>query len=173
MAETVLARVEVLERLDREQFTECPRSSDVSCHTNDATPRALYKMLEAALIRISVLERKRDISYLDGFKASHTGGCVVRGCKDRNQRPDNALRHLKDSPSPEHQVAAIILGQTRCLQCSRDYTRPSYLLSHEIKDHNEIYTSRLDGFSQYLGRLSCMCLASMILGTSTNNLQIP
>ena len=95
-------------------------------HPQLATPRVLYKMLTAALARISILEKTRDISYRDGFKAA-SQACIVRGCERKFASHENVLRHLKESSTPQHQVVAIILGQTSCLQCDKDFKRPTKL----------------------------------------------
>lgn len=151
MLESILARIQVVERLDLslpENEHSC--SSDASSHSESGTQRVLYTMFEAALARITILESRRGISYGNGFKATNAETCVVRGCERTYARPDSTIRHLKDSSHPQHQVAAIVMGQTWCLQCDEEYHRPTYLKDHEANAHKEAYTSRIDMLSPFL-----------------------
>ena len=102
--------------------------------------------MEASLARISVLEKRRDISYRSAFKASNGTECIIRGCGSDLSKREHAVRHIKTTSTPEHQVAAIVLQQTECLECGKSWKTPSGLVHHETTAHGEAYTSRLDIF---------------------------
>ena len=74
IVESVLARIIALEQLDQDYSQgERPYSvspPNISIPPKEATNRSLYKILEAALTRVSVLEKRRDIYYYCAFKAS-------------------------------------------------------------------------------------------------------
>ncbi|KAL2049684.1 hypothetical protein ABVK25_010025 [Lepraria finkii] len=108
--------------------------------------RSLYKIMEAALARISVLEKRRDISYSSAFKVSNRTECIIRGCGGDLSKREHAVRHIKTTSTPEHQVAAIVLQQTECLECDRGWKTPSGLVHHETTLHGKAYTSRMDIF---------------------------
>ena len=127
-------------------------------------------MLTAALARISILEKTRDISYRDGFKAA-SQACIVRGCERKFVSHENVLRHLKESSTPQHQVAAIILGQTSCLQCDKDFKWPTKLKTHELDCREEAYTSTIEAFSPFFEQYPCMYLALIVLEIRSNSLQ--
>lgn len=110
--------------------------------------------MEAALARISVLEKRRDISYSSAFKASNGTECIIRGCRSDLSKRGHVVRHLKTTPTPEHQVAAIVLQQTECLECSKSWKIPSALVHHETTAHSEVYTSRIDIFRPLLEQSS-------------------
>ncbi len=164
MAETVFARIEVLEHLDQDHsHGERLRSGspdNITSLPKEEVNRSLYKTLETALTRISVLEKRRDISYDHAFKASNGKQCMIRGCGSELSRPNHAIRHINNTSTPEHQVAAIILEQKECLECDKSWKTPSGLIFHEKKVHKETYTSRMDIFKQFLGQSSCMHFSS-------------
>lgn len=81
--------------------------------------RLLYKILEAALTRVSILENRKDISYRFAFKASNGIECIIRECEGDLFKREHALRHIKTTSTLEHQVAAIVLQQTGCLKCDK------------------------------------------------------
>lgn len=74
MAESVLARIKVLEQLDQDcsqdERPRCIPLPEVSILPKEDANPSLHHMLEAALMRILVLEKRRDISYCYSFKAS-------------------------------------------------------------------------------------------------------
>ncbi len=112
MAETVFARIEVLEHLDQDHsHGERLRSGspdNITSLPKEKVNRPLYKTLETALTRISVLEKRRDISYDHAFKASNGKQCMIRGCGSELSRPNHAIRHIKNTSTPEHQVATMV-----------------------------------------------------------------
>jgi len=118
--------------------------------------------MEAALARVSVLERRRDISYNSAFKASNGTECIIRGCGGDLSKREHAVRHIKTTSTPEHQVAAIVLQQTECLECSKSWKTPSGLVHHETTVHGEAYTSRMDIFRPLFEQSSCTRLALLI-----------
>ncbi len=123
ITESVLARIEILEHLDQDNshndHPRCVSPVSASNLAEDEADRSLYKILEAALTRVSVLENRRDISYRSAFKASNGTECIVRGCGGDLSKREHALRHIKTTFTPEHQVAAIVLQQTGCLECNK------------------------------------------------------
>ncbi len=130
--------------------------------TNDEAERSLYKIMEAALARVSVLEKRRDISYSSACKASNGTECIIRGCGGDLSKREHAVRHIKTTSTPEHQVAAIVLQQTECLECGRSRKTPSGLVHHETTAHGEAYTSRMDIFRPLFEQSTCTRLALMI-----------
>ena len=68
----------------------------------DEADRLLYKMLEAALTRVLVLENRRDISYRSAFKASNGTECIIRGYRGDLSSREHALRYIKITPIPKH-----------------------------------------------------------------------
>lgn len=123
--------------------------------------RQLYKMLEAALARVLVLEGRRDICYQNAFKAASETECIVRGCGSKPTSCKNDVRHLKNTRSPEHEVAAILLQQTECLQCGENWKSWVGLDHHERTVHQETRSSRMDTFRPYLEQPLCKCLSVM------------
>ncbi|KAL2056606.1 hypothetical protein ABVK25_003000 [Lepraria finkii] len=153
MTESILVRIEALERFDQDhsRIARLPSGSPdntMQISEEDAN-RPLYKQLEAALARILVLERRRDIFYRFAFKAADGGECIVRGCGSKSSLPKNAIRHFNSTPTPEHEVAAIVLQQTDCLQCGMGWRTPSGLAYHEKTVHNETRSSRMDTFKPF------------------------
>ena len=118
--------------------------------------------MEASLARISVLENRMDISYSSAFKASNGTECIIRGCGGNLSKQEHALRHLKTTSTPEHQVAAIVLQQTECLECGKSWKKPCGLLNHEKTAHGEAYTSRMDIFRPLFEQYSCTRLVLMV-----------
>lgn len=123
--------------------------------------RQLYKMLEAALARVSVLEGRRDICYWNAFKAAGEAECIVRGCGAKPTSCKNDIRHLKNTRTPEHEVAAIILQQRECMQCGANWKSSGGLDHHEQTVHQETRSSRVDTFRPYLEQPLCKCLSVM------------
>lgn len=166
IAESVLARIEVLEHFDQDySHDDRPRyasPASASILAKDEADRSLYKILEAALTRVSVLEKRRDISYRSAFKASNGTECIIRGCGGDLSKREHALRHIKTTSTPEHEVAAIVLQQTGCLECDKSWKTPSGLVHHETTVHGEPYTSRMDVFRPLFEQTSCMCPTLMI-----------
>ncbi len=166
IAESVLARIEVLENLDQDYSHDgrprCVSPASASNLAKDEADRSLYKILEAALTRVSVLENRRDISYHSAFKASNGTECIIRGCGGDLSKRKHALRHIKTTSTPEHQVAAIVLQQTGCLECDKSWKTPSGLVHHETTVHGEAYTSRMDVFRPLFEQTSCMRLTRII-----------
>ena len=112
IAESILARVKVLEHFDKDYSHSDLSSTNESTLANDEAERSLYKIMEASLARISVLEKSRDIFYRSAFKASNGTECIIRGCGSDLSKREHAVRHIKTTSTPEHQVAAIVLQQT-------------------------------------------------------------
>lgn len=164
MAESAIARIEVLEKFDEEHdLAERPQSTwsdDTLLALDEDVNRRLAKMLETALARISVLEQRRDISYTNAFKTTNGEGCIVRGC-DAKPSQKNFIRHVKTTSTPEHEVAAAILKQTDCLQCGLHWQTPSGLAYHEALIHDENHSSRIDTFKPYLQQSLGKCFAVM------------
>ena len=159
IAESILARIEALEHFDQD-YSRDERPGYVSPpSTKDGADRSLYSILEVALARLSVLENRRDISYRSAFKTSNGTKCIIRGCGGDLSKPDHALRHIKTTSTPEHQVAALILQQTRCLECDRTWKTSSGLVHHETTIHGEAYTSRMDVFRPLFEQTSRMRFA--------------
>lgn len=75
--------------------------------------------MKVALTHVSVLERRRNISYNSAFKASNETECIVRECEGDLSKQEHAIRHIKTTFILKHQVAAIVLQQTECLKCSK------------------------------------------------------
>lgn len=173
MTESALARLEVLERFDQDHtHGERSRSgspANVPILPKEEANRSLYKILESTLMRISVLEKRRDISYLNAFKASNGTECFIRGCG--GEFP-NTLPRIRTTSTPERQVAAIILNQTECLECNKRWKTASGLIHHEMTVHKEAYTSRIDLFRPFFEQGSRTCLAPRIRNDLTNQLQI-
>ena len=118
--------------------------------------------MEAALARVSVLERRRDISYSSAFIVSNGTECIIRGCGSDLSKREHAVRHIKTTSTPEHQVDAIVLQQTECLECGRGWKTPSGLVHHETTLHGEAYTSRMDIFRPLFEQSSCTHFSLMI-----------
>ena len=167
--EALNARIEVLERYNNKAYVEqssaftkesAPRRDnppprDESHHSSScAIPEdhsLLIESIIAASNRLSVMEAKMDISYRDAFiNTVENGRCIVRGCTSKATRSDRILRHIRYSKNPEHEVAAIILEQTKCFQCNRRLGSLGGLRSHECTVHKERYESRMDIFKQVL-----------------------
>lgn len=121
----------------------------------------IYKHLEAALARVLVLERRRDICYRSAFKAADGGECIVRGYGSKSSLPKNAIRHYNTIPTPEHEVAAIILQQTDCLQCGTSWETPRGLTHHKEKVHGETRSSRMDTLKPFFEQPYRKCLSLM------------
>lgn len=175
MAESITARTKVLEQLDQDcSQGERPRSvpsPNASIPRKEDANRSLYKILEAALTRISVLEKKRGISYCCAFKASTTGTeCIIRGCGGVLSAQHTA-RHLRTTFTPEHQVASIITQQTECLECNKSWKTPFGVVHHEATVHGEAYTSRMEIFRPIFEQTSCMFLALIIRQMLANQLK--
>ena len=119
-------------------------------------------MFEAVLARIAVLESRRDICYRHAFKTAGVEECMIRGCGTTSSAPKNAIRHLKNTATPEHEVATAILQQTECLQCDERWERPSSLACHELMVHQEAYSSRLDSFKSFIEQPLCKRLSLMV-----------
>lgn len=127
IAESIIARIEVLEQSDLD-YSHSDRSSiNESTPANDEAERSLDKIIEAALARISVLEKRRDISYRSAFKSSNGTRCIIRGCGSNFSKREHTVRHIKTTSTPEHQVAAIVLQQKECLECDMSW-RPHLVL---------------------------------------------
>lgn len=153
-----MARIEVLERLDKEN-THPERLRSGSSDGTTRGPgedgnRQLYNILEATLARLIVLEERRDICYRNAFKAAVETDCIVRGCGGKLSRK-NDLRHVKTTGTPEHEVAAIILQQKECLQCGEHWKSPAGLDHHEQTFHGDTRSSRIDTFQPYLEQPLC------------------
>ena len=175
ITESVLARIEILEHLDQDySHDDPPRCVSPTSSSNlakDEADRSLYKILEAALTRVSVLENRRDISYRSAFKASSGTECIIRGCGGDLSKREHALRHIKTTPTPEHQVAAIVLQQTGCLECNKSWKTPSGLVHHEATVHGDAYTSRMDFFRPVFEQTSCIRLSRISATIFANRLQ--
>ena len=65
--------------------------------------------MKITLTRVSVLERRKDISYNSAFKALNETKCIVRECEDNLSKREHAVRYMKITFIFEHQIAAIIL----------------------------------------------------------------
>jgi len=165
MAESLLVRTKVLEQLDQDCSQGGRPNSvsllNVSIPPKDDANRSLHKILEAALTRVSVLEKRRDISYFYAFKASTGKACIVRGCGSVLSA-QHTVRHLKTTSTPEHQVAAIVLQQTECLECNKKWKIPSGLAHHETTFHGKAYTSRMEIFRPIFEQTSRMFLALIV-----------
>ena len=174
MAESVLARTKVLEQLDQDcSQGERPHSvppPNMSIPPKEDANRSLYKMLEAVLTRVSVLEKRRDICYCCAFKASTGDECIIRGCGSIIST-HHTVRHLKTTSTPQHQVAAMILQQTECLECDKSWKVPSGLVHHETKVHGEAYRSRMEIFGPIFHQTSCTFLALIIRQMLANQLK--
>ncbi len=163
LVESLTARIQVLE--DRDQaYAHAERqqygSRHETTHISDVNAnRSLYKMLEAALARLTVLESRRDICYRYAFKAADGEECMIRGCSTTSSSTKNAIRHIKNTATPEHEVAAVILQQTECLQCDQKWERPSGLAHHETTVHQETCSSRMDAFKPFIEQPLCKCLS--------------
>lgn len=170
MTESALVRLEVLERYDQDhahgERSRPGSPANVSILRKEEANGSLYKILENTLLRISVLEKKRDISYRNAFKASNGTECFIRGCGGDFSRRQNTLQHSRTTPTPERQVAAIILNQTECLECNKSLKTASGLIHHETTVHKEAYNSRIDIFRPFLEQDSRVYLAPRILKRS-------
>ena len=162
IAESIIARIKVLEHFDQDYSHSDRSSTNEPILANDEAKRSLYKIIEAALARVSVLERRRDISYNSAFKASNGTECIIRGCGGDLSKREHAVRHIKTTSTPEHQIAAIVLQQTECLECGKGWKTPSGLVHHETIAHGEAYTSRMDVFRPLFEQYSCTRLALLI-----------
>lgn len=164
--ETINARIQVLEDHDLAQAhpkRQHHGSRHETTHISDEdTNRLLFKMFEAVLARVTILESRRDICYRHAFKAVDGEECMIRGCGITSSAPKNAIRHLKNTATPEHEVAAVILQQTECLQCDRRWERPSGLAHHESTVHQETYSSRMNNFKSFIEQPLCKCLSLMV-----------
>ena len=151
ITESILVRIQDLEHYDRDHADTARLPSDSPDNTilEEDSNRPLYKKLEAALARVLVLERRRDICYRSAFKAVDSGECIVRGCGSKSSSPQNAIRHFSSTPTPEHEVAAIITQQTNCLQCEMHWRTPSGLAHHEETVHKETRSSRMVMFKPF------------------------
>lgn len=165
MTESILVRIEALEHFDRDHSHTArlpPGSPDNTMQVSEEDGnRPLYKHLEAALARVLVLERRRDICYRSAFKAADGGECIVRGCGSKSSSPKNAIRHFNTTATPEHEAAAIILQQTDCLQCGMCWRTPSGLAYHEKTVHKETHSSRMDRFKPFFEQPHRKCLSLM------------
>ena len=173
LAESLLARTEALEQFGQGSQGERPHSvppPNVSSPPTEDANRSLYKILEAALTRILVLEKRRDICYCCAFKASTGHECIIRGCASTVSTQHN-VRHLRTTSTPQHQVAATILQQTECLECNKSWQIPSGLVHHETKVHGEAYTSRMDIFRPIFHQTSCTFLTLIIRQMLANQLK--
>lgn len=144
------------------QSVVSPLGLMTQCVSGEDTNRRLTKMLEAVLARISVLEKMRDIFYQYAFKTANEGECLVRGCGAKSSSSKNTIRHIKTTITSEHEIAAIILQQTDCLQCEMQWRTPTGLAHHESTVHNDNHSSRMDIFQPFLQQSSCKCLPVMI-----------
>lgn len=162
VAESILTRIQVLEQFDQDYSHSDRSSTNEPTLTNNEAERSLYKIMEAALARVSVLEKRKDISYSSAFKASNGTECIIRGCGGDLSKREHAVRHIKTTSTPEHQVAAIVLQQTKCLECGKSWKTPSGLIHHETTAHGEAYTSRMDIFRPLFEQSTCTRLALMI-----------
>ena len=175
MAESVLARTKALEQLEQDcSQGERPHSvspPNMSIPPKEDANRSLYKILEAALTRVSVLEKRRDICYCCAFKASTGDECIIRGCGSVVSTR-HTVRHLRTTSTPQHQVAAMILQQTECLECDKSWKVPSALVHHEIQVHGEAYTSRMEIFGPIFHQTtSCTFLTLIIRQMLANQLK--
>lgn len=75
--------------------------------------------MKIVLTRVSVLEKRKNIFYNSAFKVSNGAECIIRRCEGDLFKREHAVRHIKTTFTPEHQVAAIVLQQTECLECDR------------------------------------------------------
>lgn len=112
--------------------------------------RQIYKMLEAAIARVSILEERRDIYYENAFKATGRADCLVRGCGAKSSSFKNEVRHFKNTRTPEHDIAAILLQQKECFQCEESWKSSAGLDYHERTVHQETRLSRIETFLPYL-----------------------
>ncbi len=165
MTESILVRIEALEHFDQDHSYTARLPSGSPDNTMQISEEdanwPLFKKLEAALARVLVLERRRDICYRSAFKAADGGECIVRGCGSKSSLPKNAIRHFNTTPTPEHEVAAIILQQTDCLQCGMHWETPSGLAHHEKMVHKETRSSRMDTFKPFFEHPRRKCLSLM------------
>ena len=172
MFETLIARIQVLEDHDLAHAQPGRQHYSSQCEIThvlgENTNRSLYKVFEATLARVAVLESRRDICYRNAFKAADRGKtaggeeCHVRGCPTISSEPKNAYRHLKNTATPEHEVAAAILQQTECLQCDKHWERPSGLAHHESTVHQETYASRMDSLKSFIEQPFSKCLSTIV-----------
>jgi len=107
-------------------------------------------MLEAALARVTVLESPRDICYRWLVKQQMEKTAWLEDAAPHRRPPKNAIRHLNNTATPEHEVAAVILQQIDCLQCDQQWERPSGLAHHESTVHQETCSSRMDCFKPFI-----------------------
>lgn len=154
LTESIIARIDVLERHDEghtcgERVRSDSSDSITRLAAEDGT-RQLYIMLETALARVSVLEGRRDICYRNAFKLAGETECIVRGCGAKSTSCKNDIRHLTNTRTPEHDLAAFLLQQRDCLQCGRSWKSLGGLDHHERTVHHKTCSSRIDMFRPYL-----------------------
>ena len=159
LVESVIARIEVLERSDEEP-ADSERLYPIwsnQASDGDAIQR-LNEMVKAVLERVLILEERRDIDYQCAYRAKKGTECIVRGCGAK-QSSKNALRHMNDTKTPEHEVAGIILRQKSCWQCGMDWKSPNGLATHEAATHNQSSLSRMGTFQPFLQQPLSKCLS--------------
>lgn len=154
LVESVLARIEVLEHSDA-KYAPAGRPRSITSDGTTRVPgeddnRQIYKMLEAAIARVSILEERRDIYYENAFKATGRAECLVRGCGAKSSSFKNEIRHFKNTRTPEHDIAAILLQQKECFQCEESWKSSAGLDYHERTVHQETRLSRIETFLPYL-----------------------
>ena len=185
--ESLNARIEVLERYNNKAYEErssfakdSPRKSNPPPQDNpprrdnppprNKSPHSSSSAIpeDHSLLVESIIAASNRLSYRGAFiNTVEDGRCIVRGCTSKATRSDRVLRHIRDSKNPEHEVAAIILEQTKCFQCNRRLGSLSGFKSHECKVHKERYESRMDIFKQVLEQHS-----GKSYGSITSNLPI-
>lgn len=134
------------------------RSDDITRVSDEDANRRLYKMLKAALARVSVLEKRKNICYRYAFKAANGAECIVRRCGAKSSSFKNDIRYIKNTTTPEHKVAAIILQQTDCLQYGKHWKSPNGLDHHKKAVHKETRSSRINTFQPFLQQSLGKCL---------------
>ena len=73
------------------------------------TNRLLYKILEAALTRLTILESRRDIYYRYTFKVVDREEYIIRGYSIISSSTKNTIRYIKNTAIPKYKVAVVIL----------------------------------------------------------------
>ena len=58
--------------------------------------------MEAALARVLVLEKRRDISYSSIFKVLNRTKCIIKGYRGNLSKREHAICYIKTTFTPKH-----------------------------------------------------------------------
>lgn len=118
--------------------------------------------MKVVFTRVSVLQKRRNIFYSFAFKTLNKTECIIKECKSNLFKREHAVRYIKTTFIFEHQVAVIVLQQTKCLKCNKSWKILSDLVHYETTVHNKVYTSRMNIFRLLIELSFCTRLVLLI-----------